>query len=275
MQIFTKRHHAFTLIELLVVISIFGLIVSLVVVFLQSSKDKARIANILTYSATIKHSLGADIVGEWRFEEGSGNSVSDSSGQGNNGTWQGTGIHWEQNSIHELGKTGKFNGDDDYVLINDSNSLDVKSQITIESWIKTSVFTANWMVANKRGAYALGYVNGSGARCIIYGLLPNGVISCANPFQAAKWHHFVCTYDGKKVQIIVDGKQCGSSKNASGNISQRNDSLIIGRFSVITSGYFFNGNIDEVRIYERGLTAIEIQKHYAEGAKKREIAAND
>lgn len=67
-------------------------------------------------------------------------------------------------------------------------------------------------------------------------------------------------------QVFIDGKFD----------NERNDVITPcttnGKFEIVTNPYYFNGAIDEVRIYEQALSAAEIQKHYAEGAARHNIA---
>ncbi|MCI0591228.1 MAG: LamG domain-containing protein, partial [Gammaproteobacteria bacterium] len=77
-----------------------------------------------------------------------------------------------------------------------------------------------------------------------YWLLPN------------TWVHLAGTYDGKTERLYVDGVQVGSLK-VSGNIQVTDGVLRIGGNS--PWGEYFNGRIDEIRVYDRALTAAEIQ----------------
>ena len=86
LSFFKKNLKGFTLIELLVVIAIFGLLVSVVVVSTSSARKKGSEAAGRQFSATLQHSLGADAVGMWSFDEGSGTTAKDSSGNNFNGT---------------------------------------------------------------------------------------------------------------------------------------------------------------------------------------------
>ena len=80
-----NKQKSFTLVELLVAIAIIGLLVSLTLVALKGLKERARIAKDLQFSSTIQHTLQADIVGFWDFEEGEGEVINDLSGNVNDG----------------------------------------------------------------------------------------------------------------------------------------------------------------------------------------------
>ncbi|MEA3295592.1 MAG: prepilin-type N-terminal cleavage/methylation domain-containing protein, partial [Patescibacteria group bacterium] len=86
---FLEGAKAFTLIELLVVISIIGLLSSIVLVSTKGIREKARLAKAQKFDSSIQHALGANAVGIWRFEEGTGTTAHDESGYGNDGTIHG------------------------------------------------------------------------------------------------------------------------------------------------------------------------------------------
>jgi hypothetical protein len=69
------------------------------------------------------------------------------------------------------------------------------------------------------------------------------------------WTHIAVTYDGATLRLYRNGAQIGS-RAQTGNIAVGNQPLRIGGNNV--SGEFFNGLIDEVRVYNRALSAAEI-----------------
>ena len=168
----------------------------------------------------------------------------------------------------------EFDGDD-YVDISDSDSLDVTKGLTIEAWIKTDKFgtSALWMVISKQSSYLLWYYQGS-LRFYSYGTTDPYTIytPSSNPFIVGKWNHYLGTYDGSENKIYVNGKEICSFTN-SGDISINTSPLRLGTYT--GSSYFFDGLIDEVRIYEEALTSAQIQKLYVEGAEKHGLLAEE
>ena len=74
-----------------------------------------------------------DLVAEWHFDEGSGSTVKDNTGNGNDGI-----IHGATWVDGIKGKALKFDGKDDYVEVQDSSSLRINGNIAVEAWVKVS-----------------------------------------------------------------------------------------------------------------------------------------
>lgn len=90
------------------------------------------------------------------------------------------------------------------------------------------------------------------------------------------WHHIAGTYDGAKLQMYIDGHRWGSTLKHVGAISSMpSDSFVaIGsedgrtQFSDCIGSRYFTGLIDEVRIYNRALSAAEIKGIFDAGAHR-------
>lgn len=263
----------FTIIELLIVIAIIGLISSIVFVSFKETREKARIAKALQFSQSVSHGLGAYAVGIWGFDDGSGTTANDSSGYGNNGTINGA--NWVTGI---LGTALNFDGTNDYVRVPDSASLDITDAITLEAWVYPKQAKEQYYISKGSisGAdkYRAGFqVPGGVFKPDFFLNLSTGeqdklgaAISGLN-----KWYHLVMTYDGSAMRIYRDGELTNVWTGISGTITTDNFPLDIGtRFQ---GGYYFNGLLDEVHIYNKALGAVQIQKHYTEGLESHKDLA--
>jgi len=120
----SQSNKGFTLIELLVVISIIGMLASIVLASLNSAREKARIAASMQFEANLYRVYGANAVGIWNFDEGSGTTVADLSGRNNTGTLVGNPV-WVDGIA---GKALQFNGTNKVSL---ATPLDSQSVITL------------------------------------------------------------------------------------------------------------------------------------------------
>jgi len=187
---------------------------------------------------------------------------SDISGRGNHGLVYGAGTP----PAATPGALGYlFDGVDDYVNCRNATSLRMESgSFTVESWIKPSANIA----VNERYTVAAFYIPGWSVDLVddegsegyrfysgntIYKYTPpSGLISL-------NWTHFVVVRDISlsEVHIYLNGvlKQTFDVTT----VVTSTNPLLIGKR---TSGGFFNGSIDEVRIFNRALSATEIKRLY-------------
>ncbi|MFL5877789.1 MAG: LamG domain-containing protein, partial [Solirubrobacteraceae bacterium] len=196
------------------------------------------------------------LVAAYGFNEGSGGTVADASGSGNGGTLSGT--TW---ATGKYGGALSFNGSNSWVTIPDANSLDLNT-FTVSAFVKPAVTQSGWrtiLLKEKPGAlaYAL-YANGvSPAAPAVYVENPTEVGTANGPsaLPVGQWSYVTGTYDGSALRLYVDGV-LKATKNTSGTVTASAGALRIGGNSVW--GEWFNGAIDEVRIYNRALSATEI-----------------
>jgi len=261
---------AFTLVELLVVISIISLLSSLVMASVKEARDKAEYAKALQFSAHLDRTLGAEAVGIWNFEEGSGTTATDVSGWNNHGTIHGATYSTDTYNDDVSGHALEFDGGDDYVSVPDSPSLRFDmNDFTVSLWVKGVPGQSNFRyLVIKTGSGGRYSVETYGDRWFFRIDDSSGHVVQAstypNVFDNIKWHNLVLVVNRGDSEIIMytDGneKLIRSASILTSNISP-SGSLNIGNNS-------YNGFIDDVRIYSTALTAQEIKTQYFTGVEK-------
>jgi lysophospholipase L1-like esterase len=197
------------------------------------------------------------LVAAFSFTGGSGN---DESGLGNHGTLSGA-------TLTPEGKFGdglSFDGQNDWVTVPDTTSLDLETSFTLEAWVYPLGILSGFRTvlqkedqANKGPIYGLysdeGGQQGHHSSAVVVG---SALLSEGPTLPQATWSHLAATYDGVVVRLYVDGAEV-ASQNLGSPLPTSSDPLRIGGNNIL--GQFFEGRLDEVRIYNRALTGTEIQ----------------
>ncbi len=197
------------------------------------------------------------VVAAYAFSEGSGTTTSDRSGNGNTGTLSGT--TWTTAGLAGVGLS--FDGVNDRVDVNDSASLDLTGGMTLEAWVYPTVLSGWRTVVLKERpgglAYAL-YAHDNAPKPAAYVRIGSADVSVVgvSALPLHTWTHLATTYDGATLRLYVNGIEVGS-RAVTGIIQVSTGRLRIGGNAVWSE--WFAGQIDEVRIYNRGLSAAEIQ----------------
>jgi len=242
----------------------------------------------------------SSLVGYWSFDEGSGTTAYDWSGHGNNGTlYNGSAVCAGGNCPNwvdgKFDKALSFDGVDDYV---DTPLLQNQvTEYTEEAWIKaTSGATGDLIIIYDRGITATNgksltlYLSSAGHFGATDGSLCFGVdsekiwVGVYSPgynLKDGKWHHIVGVFKSTAGQpvspsnfkLYIDGKDAGATATPTqiGSVTSPvtgYEHTLIGRS--VAWDQWFNGIIDEVRIYNRALSDEEIKALYELGLKKLE-----
>jgi len=263
-----KRHNkAFTLIELLVVIAIIGLLSSIVLVALKSAREKAKIAKSLNFAAQVHHALGAYAVGVWDFDEGSGGTVKDSSGNNNDGTI--TGAEWTDDIPSGDGYALDFDGSAQHRIEMSLIRFEANEEFTVTYWIMHTSYNSMG-VLNHSVSYNNGRIGHQSASRISF-WSPNVNINLSESFSPNIWQHFVLTRDGSgSVRVYRNGNLVGTGTYTGAQQWNR-----IAAKPANSSWAWFTGKVDDVRIYEEALTSAQIKKLYAEGAREKGLVVRD
>ncbi|TKJ35783.1 MAG: hypothetical protein CEE38_14345 [Planctomycetes bacterium B3_Pla] len=200
----------------------------------------------------------AELVGWWRFDEGSGTVVADSSAYGNDGTLNGD-PKWIDGQV---GGALDFDGSTNFVEIPHSESLAMTEQITIAAWTNMRTDASGEMLIVSKGGWQANtpYELSEEAGSVIYWQFFDdaGRDDCAPDSPPVdEWHHIAATYDGTVFKCYIDG-ELADEWGYVGTIPENELQVMIGRRS--TGGRFFNGMIDEVMIYNQALGEDEVRK---------------
>jgi len=201
------------------------------------------------------------LVAWWKLDDGSGNFAADSSGNGHNGTLVGD-TSWVDGIV---GGALAFDGDGDYVDIGKDPNFDIKNQITVSAWIKVNAFDRDWQAIVAKGDRAWRLQRNAGDRTLEFacsGLVVPGTdwgqIYGNTDVNDGHWHHIAGVYDQEKLYLYIDGN-LDASAIAPGKIRVNDEPVYIGENSQ-TPNRFWNGLIDDVRIYSYALSAEEISE---------------
>jgi hypothetical protein len=202
------------------------------------------------------------LVSWWRAESNALDSVDSNHGTLMNGVTFATG---------EVGQAFSLNGTNRYISIPDSPSLR-PANLTVEGWFNFTITGGGFrhLVAKTSGpgtydSFAVWYDSGAlyASICTASGQGP--YLICAWTPVLGTWHHVAYTFDNNAgTQVLyLDGVAVASGA-VSGPIVYDNHPLLIGAdINYESPGYMLNGLIDEVSLYNRALSAAEIQAIYA------------
>ena len=212
-------------------------------------------------------------IAAYSFDEGSGTTLTDSAGD-HDGTI--TGAAW---TAGRYGSALDFDGTDDLVSIADHADLDLTDSFTIEAWVRPDAL-GNWSSPISKASWTGGLSGYSLAAD--YRGFPTGIVLNAGASAGAAdtsalptdgtWKHLAFTSDGTTLKLYIDGQLAGSQTAIAAAPTAAD--LQIGH-SQVSTGKYFDGAIDEVRLYDQALDQSQVQsdRDSAVGLDRYPIAA--
>lgn len=215
------------------------------------------------------------LVGWWKFDEGSGDILHDSSGKGNDGKIDGAA--WVKGN---KGSALLFDGVDDYVSCGNDVSLHADGPLTVSAWAK--VFSApnvrgqivskqSWILGVKRSEIMPTFEVRNATNDESYD------IAWGTGIPTDKWFYMavVCNVENKVIEIYINSELKVSFEWPDGAIFGCDAvPLQIGRESM-WGGSNFTGLIGEIKIYDRALTSEKIKENYQSELETKDESLND
>jgi Concanavalin A-like lectin/glucanases superfamily/Fibronectin type III domain len=214
-----------------------------------------------TSSTTAPTTSVNGLVAAYSFDDFGGAMTADASRQGNHGVINGA----TRTSSGYFGNALQFNGTNNWVTVNDSASLDLTSGMTLEAWVKPANLNGWRTILTKElstNDVVYSFYASDDMNKPVMGQWTNGSVkplSGVSSLTANTWSHLTATYDGQTQRLYVNGVQV-SQRAQTGAIQTSNNVMRIGGNSIW--GEYFQGTIDEVRVYNRALSSTEVGTDY-------------
>jgi hypothetical protein len=178
----------------------------------------------------------------------------------NDGTYNGA-LYQQTGKINQgLG----FDGVNDNVNCGNDSSLRLTNNFSVEAWVNSAQVGAQGIISKQvtaaHGGWSLVKDGLSKFAFLISDTNGYDYIYSNNSYPDPGWHHLVAVVDNGTTRLYVDGVLQADYSNH--NISESGLNVTIGKFYPLYDSLYFNGTIDEVRIYSKALTAEEVNQNY-------------
>jgi len=260
------QNKSFTLIELLVVIVIIGILAGVIIVSVSSSISKANFAKAQAFSNTVQNELLGDLVSEWTFDNPS--LPGEDTWGNNDGTVTGATHKTKASGECVYGGCMSFDGND-YITQGASDDLNFGTGgLTYSVWFKNYSVDANAHIII-RSAYS---ANESAIGIYISNNRIYNVVRSSSTLEVAvaanvvpnNWYFVTLTRENEVIYAYLNGVNIGSASGANFNCVS-NTMTRMGANSITVPNTFFNGLIDDVRIYSAALSSAQIKQQYVAG----------
>ncbi len=200
-----------------------------------------------------------NLLAHWPFDEGTGTTAADVSGNGHHGTT--SGATWTSG---QLAGALFFDGIDDYLDVSSLSSA--SSELSVTAWLNAESFGATdaRVISNSTGTqesdhdFMVSTISNGGEIRLRLRLRTGGTTKTLignAPVEAGQWTHVALSYDGAMLRLYQDGSDVGSM----GMTGDVGDVALVTHVGRNPDGYGpFHGRIDDVRVYAVGLDRAQV-----------------
>lgn len=181
--------------------------------------------------------------------------------------WTGNNTITANSLTYNADGTFSFNGSSNVITFPENSALNSQT-VSVEVWAKTNATTQNgfWFEkGNVNTQYSLFQEGGSIRWRANFG---SGLVNMVSPTTASfinttDWFHIVATFVSGQQYVYINGNQVGSN-TLTGTITTNANGCSIGAYGGFNGsrGYYYNGDIGVVKVYNRALTAAEVSQNY-------------
>ncbi len=199
--------------------------------------------------------IASGTVGYWKLDESAGTTAYDFSGNNSTGTWNGTGNHSASGMV---GGAGQFNGTNDYIQTPSSSTFSFGTgDFSFSIWIKPNSFSGyNHMFAydgtQSNGALKVNITDGI---IYYYSLSFSTYGTITQSLQLSAWNHVVFVRRANVAELYWNGALVGTKSGFNDNFAGTH----FMRFGNGWTGEYTNGLMDDIRFYNRALSATEVK----------------
>jgi hypothetical protein len=210
------------------------------------------------------------LVAWFKLDETEGNQATDSSGNGTAAEVNGQ-PHWAPGQGTANGAL-EFDGKENFLNCGNPPALNFRGGMTVSVWFKVRQFNRRYQTIATKGETTWRIHRNAERDTVSFSLdgpqLPGNEgrsprLQTRRAVNDGQWHHIVALYDGQRAALYLDG-QVETSVRATGPIAQNAEPVMIGE-NAVSRERFFNGWMDDVRLYDYGLSEEEVLALYRAG----------
>lgn len=208
---------------------------------------------------------GPSPVAYWKFDDGTGTAANDSTSNNLDGTI--TEATWQTEDLCVAGKCLLFDGSNDEVTVADNAALDFTGDFTLSAWAKANTLANNFIISKTNASDNLGG----------YGMLvgANGEVYCRTAHGSGyddsstalgvvttnQWYNLTVVRSGTSCKVYVNGQDRTNTADTHTTMTANSHAVKIGT-RPDEGGEFWDGFIDEPKIYNFALTEAQIEANY-------------
>lgn len=241
---------------------------------------------ILTSTSLFAQIPTSGLVGHFPFN----GNANDASSSGNNGTVSGASLTSDR--FGNPNSAYSFNGSSNYIKVDNTKNLS-NDTYTYSVWINPTVLPTSGKFAyfldigtESFGSISYGQTLGFNNSYFGYTGWAASTSKSSNPNTTNrtdlsilplvdKWYHVVLTRDNTKLRLFVNNLLVTESSTGASTAYSSPNSLYLGNRSLLDAGAYFNGKLDDIRLYNRVLTSQEIDNLYNENTCTQKVSVTD